>query len=255
MLDLELTKTFESFPFGFLAPHDPSAIFATQLPRVQPNRPSPTMHHDRLHTQPTHQFRQPLLIRPWQVGRVSHPRGDARLAELRQSLPRGIAGELLPASGRISFPIEGHRERISRLAGPSEFQDSPPEILQAVQRAVRPQALADLMSRRRPSTPVDDHLDPLGLSLARQIYSLDQQTHHGSPVRPGRRLTPPQPRQVRRQRDDSPTIRSAQVTRLLDLEAAEVFLQALLLGQFPLPLPLQLSGEQAILGGHRVVLP
>ena len=84
MLDLELTEMFESFPIGFVAPNDPPAILATQLPRVQPTRPPPTMHHDRLHTQPTRQFRQPLLIRPRQVGGVSYPRRDARLTELHQ---------------------------------------------------------------------------------------------------------------------------------------------------------------------------
>ena len=105
------------------------------------------MHHDRLHTQPTRQFRQPLLIRPWQVGCVWHSRRDARLAELRQSLPHAMTREPVPASDGISLPIEGHRDRIGRLAGSSEFQDSPSWILQTVQRAVRPQALADLMSR------------------------------------------------------------------------------------------------------------
>ena len=85
-----------------------------------------------------------MLIRPGQVGCVSHPRRDARLADPRQQLSHAMARESVATSGGIALLLEHHRDRIGRMASSSEFHDSPAEILQAVQRALRPQALTEM---------------------------------------------------------------------------------------------------------------
>ena len=178
------------------------------------------MHHDRLYAQTLRQIRQPVFIHTRHLARITYSCRDAALPKPSQQLTNTLTGKPVTASHMISFLVEYRRNRTRCLTIATQLQYTIAKLGQTRQRLIRPQTLANHVSRYRPATPVDRDIDMFRYPFPRQLHTLNQQSHDGTLVAAGCRRAVPQTRQVPRQRVDPLAVRRTQLTRLAELYRA-----------------------------------
>jgi len=101
----------------------------------------------------------------------------------------------------------------------------------------------DLVTALHSALPADHDLDHLGRPVPGHHDTLDQLPDDGPAIGHRRRVRAPQRGHVGRQRPNPFPVLCRQVPRLLVLEPGVLLVQPPFLGQFLLPLPLQLPGN------------